>query len=72
MENLERITKTKEGHEVKNLRFKTLDNIIVGLVKDPIFGKENLHEGFVSCQWTKYGKPIRNNKGREEFILELS
>ena len=65
------ITKTVDGYLVKDLRYLTLDNIIVGLVKDPIYGNPHLRDGYISAQWNRYGKPIKLNKGRKELILNL-
>jgi hypothetical protein len=67
---LEHITETIEGYEVKNLRYKAVDNILVGLVKDKDYGKES-NNYFVSCVWTRQGKPIKLNKGRTELILKI-
>ncbi len=64
------ITLTVEGIPVKNLTWKPLDNIIVGLVKCP-YGKPDINDGFVSCQWSKYGKPLKLNRGRNELNLNL-
>ncbi len=69
---LNQITKTVNGYPVKNLRWLERDNIITGLVKCPLFGNNNLHEGFVSCQWSRHGKPLKINKGREDLKLLLS
>jgi len=71
-ELLPTITQTVEGYPVKDLRFLPLDNIIVGLVKDPMYGKPELREGYIAVQWNKYGKPIKLNKGRDELILKLN
>lgn len=70
-ETLKTITETIEGWKVKELRFLPLDNIIVGLVEDKQFGSPRLYDGFVSCQWTKQGKPLKFNKGRKELILKM-
>lgn len=70
-EFIENIKETVEGYPVKDLRWLPLDNIIVGLVKDPLYGKPTLRDGFVSAQWNKFGKPIKQNKGREELKLNL-
>jgi hypothetical protein len=61
-EYLNTITQTKSGIPVKNLRWLKTDNIIVGQVKDPLWGKENLYEGFISGQWTRRGIPINKIK----------
>jgi len=65
------IKKTNAGYLVKNLKWSKRDNIIIGQVLDPVFGKAELYDGFISVQWSKYGKPIKLNKGREDLILNL-
>ena len=65
------INQTNGGYPIKDLRWLPLDNIIVGLVKDPLYGKPELREGYVAVQWNRYGKPIKLNKGRNELILNL-
>ena len=70
--SFENIKTTIEGLEVKDLVWKPIDNIIVGMVKDPLLGKPELREGYVSCQWNKHGFPLNKNKGRDELILEVS
>ena len=52
---LDTIVETVEGYEVKELRYKKVDNILVGRVKCPVLGRENLHNGFVSCCWRVNG-----------------
>jgi hypothetical protein len=54
-EFLEQITTTIEGYEVKELRYKKLDNLIVGRVKCPVIGNPALHNGFVVCCWRPNG-----------------
>ena len=71
MENLNKITKTIEGYEVKDLRFLTVDNIIVGFVKCPIWGKPTRNNGFVTAQWRKNGTPIKSGKGRKDLNLMI-
>ena len=68
---LEKITETISGLEVKNLRYNSLDNIIVGQVKCPIFGKATLFEGYVCIQWNKNGFPIRKYKGFKDYKINL-
>jgi hypothetical protein len=70
-EDLNKITQTIEGDEVKNLIFKPLDNIIVGLVKCPILGKLHLHNGFISGQWLANGTPTNRIKGRKDLRLKI-
>lgn len=68
---LDTITKTVEGYPVKNLRWLVVDNIIVGQVKDPVWGREKLHDGFISGQWTRKGVPTNKIKGRKDLALEI-
>lgn len=70
-EYLNTITETTTGFEVKGLRWLPVDNIIVGLVKDPIWGGETLHEGFISGQWTRKGVPTNRIKGREDLRINV-
>lgn len=65
------ISKTAEGYPVKNLKWNQRDNIIVGMVKCPILGRENLHDGYVCVQWTKFGKPTNKWKGRIDLKISL-
>lgn len=67
---LNTITHTVEGYEVKSLRFIKMDNVIVGLVKCPIWGRDNLHNGFVSCKWRKNGSNLKD-KGRTDLNIKL-
>lgn len=71
-DKLKPITVTTEGYPIKNLRFLKLDNIIVGHVKCPLFGKPDLHDGYISCIWNTHGFPLKVNKGRNELRLNLS
>jgi hypothetical protein len=70
-EYLNTIKATVSQFEVKNLRWLPVDNIIVGLVKDPIWGRETLHDGFISGQWTRKGVPTNRIKGREDLKLQI-
>ena len=70
-EDLDKITETIEGYPVKDLRFKPIDNIIVGLVQCPIYGKPTLHEGYISGQWHKDGTPTNKIKGRNDLKLKI-
>ncbi len=62
---LDNITETIEGHEVKGLHYKPLDNIIVGFVYCQYVEK------MIVAQWNKQGKPLKLNKGRTELILKI-
>lgn len=65
------ITSTEAGYPIKDLKWNQRDNIFVGLVKDPLYGRPDLYDGFVSVQWNKQGKPLKVNKGRKELILPV-
>ena len=65
------ITQTIAGYDIKNLKWNTLDNIYVGLVKCPILGTDKLHEGYIVCQWRKNGFPTNRFKGREDLRLKI-
>ena len=69
---LEGIKMTNGGYLVKDLRYKSITNIIVGLVRDPIFGKEWLHDGYISIQWNRNGFPININKGRKDLKISIN
>ena len=71
-ELLQRITKTVSNAEVKNLRWLPTDNIIVGQVKDDIFGNPNVHDGFCSGMWNRLGIPVNRIKGRSELKLVMN
>lgn len=73
IEVLNSITKTVEGYEVKNLRYKPLDNIITGFVKCPIIGRENLHNGFVTCVWLTNGSTHSRYGGtkRKDLYIKI-
>lgn len=71
-EYLNTITETATGIPVRNLRFLKVDNIIVGQVKDPVWGKETLHEGYISGQWTRKGIPTNKIKGRDDLKLKIN
>lgn len=64
-EQLKNITETVEGFKVKNLVYKPLDNIIVGLVEDTYLNKT------YAVQWKKNGTPTNKFKGIKELILKM-
>ena len=70
MIDLNNITETVEGYPVKGLRWLPVDNIIVGLVKCPIWGNDKLHNGFVSCKWRKNGACVKD-KDRKDLKLKI-
>ena len=70
MDYINDITETIEGYPVKNLRWNQLENMIVGQVKDPIFGNPKLHDGYVTSKWRKNGSCLRE-KNRPEMKLKI-
>lgn len=64
-EQLKLITCTVEGFLVKNLVFKPLDNIIIGLVEDAFIRKT------YAVQWKKNGSPTNKFKGIKELYLKI-
>lgn len=73
MENLDKITQTKGGYPIKDLRYKKMDNLIVGLVQDPICGNPNLRDGYVTCVWRRNGKvEPRYGKGRDDLEIDIT
>jgi hypothetical protein len=67
------ITETVEGYPVKNLKWNELDNILVGMVKCPLFGRDNLHEGYVVMTWRKNGSLTSKYGGsnRKDLYLKI-
>ena len=65
------IEQTIEGYKVKNLKFDPVANIIVGLVLDPVCGRPELRQGWVSCCWTTRGKPTKKFGGINRPDLNL-
>lgn len=70
METLKHIQETIEGYPVKNLKWNEMDNIIVGMVKEP-YGNIKVHDGYVCVQWKRNGYPTNRNKGRKDLILKM-
>lgn len=67
------ITHTTEGYEVKDLVWKPTDNIIRGLVKDPVRGRESFNNGFVVATWRKNGSltPKYDGASRPDLYLKI-
>ncbi len=71
-ERLKTITETIEGYPIKDLKWKPIDSIITGLVKCPIMGREDRHEGYISFQWRSNGKPFKMiDRGRIDLTLNI-
>ncbi len=69
-EQLKHITETINGYKVKDLRWLPMDNIIVGMVLDPIWSNPKLHDGYVSCKWRKNGACVKE-KERTDLTLKM-
>ena len=67
MKNLAEVTTTKSGYAVKNLKWNSIANKIIGLVNDPIWSSPE--RPFVTATWHKNGKCV--NRTREELDLDL-
>jgi hypothetical protein len=72
IEIINTIKETIEGYPVKNLKWNQLDNILVGMVQCPLFGRDNLHDGYIVCQWRKNGSATNRFKGREDLKLKIT
>jgi hypothetical protein len=70
-QDLAEITETIEGYHVKDLRWLSRDNIIVGLVKCPYLGVPNLFEGYTSGMWKRNGIPTNKIRGHEHLTLKM-
>ena len=71
---LKHITETIEGYEVKDLIWLPMDNVIRGLVKCPLWGLDNLHNGFIVCTWRRNGSvmPRYGGNSRKDLYLKIS
>ncbi len=70
-EAISKLTHTVEGYEVKELVWKPTDNIIRGLVKCPVTGRDTLYNGFVVATWRKNGSVTIKYGGKERPDLYL-
>lgn len=71
LEQIKNITHTAEGYEVKDLAWKPVDNIIRGLVKCPVTGRDNFNNGFVVATWRKNGTLTAKYGGTNRTDLYL-
>lgn len=64
---LSKITHTKDGSQVKDLRWLPIDNVIVGFVFDSLLNK------FVTCTWRKQGSVTKKYGGetRKNHYLKM-
>ena len=68
MKNLSEVKTTQSGYAVKNLKFNSAVNKILGLVADPHWTHPD--RPFVTATWFKNGKCV--NRTRPELDLDLS
>lgn len=68
MKNLADVKTTKSGYAVRNLKFNSAVNKILGLVTDPLWTDE--HRPFITATWHRNGKCV--NRTRPELDLDLS
>ena len=73
IERIKNITETVEGYEVKELTWLERDGVIRGRVKDPVTGREDLHNGFVVATWRKNGSlmPRYGGNTRTDLYLKI-
>jgi hypothetical protein len=71
---LDTITETVEGYPIKDLVWKPTDNIIRGLVKCPVTGRESFNNGFVVATWRKNGSltPKYGGADRSDLYLKIN
>ena len=67
------IKQTIAGYPVKNILWKPNENIYTGQVKDPEWGKPNLHDGFITVTWRSNGAltPKFGGNSRKDLYLNL-
>lgn len=70
-EDLDSVTETVGNIKVKDLRWLKQDNIIVGLVQDPILGKAEINDGYIGGQWRRNGVTTNRLKDRPELNLQI-
>ena len=73
IERIKNITETVEGYEVKELVWLERDGVIRGRVKDPVTGRDDLHNGFVVATWRKNGSlmPRYGGNARTDLYLKI-
>jgi hypothetical protein len=70
LEKILKITETVDGIQVKELRFKPVDNIIIGFARDMITGQPN-KDYWVTCCWRLNGTLTPNYGGNSRRDLYL-
>jgi hypothetical protein len=72
MENLDKMIETLGGYPIKYFTYNKRDNIFTGRVQDPICGRPELHDGYVTVCWRTNGKvEPRYGKGREDLEINV-
>lgn len=72
MKNLDKITHTIGGYPIGEIRYKKQDNLFVGRVQDPICGRPELHNGYVTVVWRSNGKvEPRYGVGRDDLEIDI-
>ena len=71
-EKIALIKQTIDGSQVKDLKYKSVDNLIIGLVRDTLTGQPN-RDYWVRCCWRPNGSVIARYGGnsRKELYLDL-
>lgn len=63
------ITETVTGIEVKQVRWNSAVNLHLGFTRDPLWGKPDLHGGWVTCSWRKNGKCVNRTRPELDIII---
>lgn len=73
LEKILKITETVEGVQVKDLKYKPVDNILVGFAKDLITGQAN-KDYWVTCCWRLNGAltPSYGGSSRRDLYLDTN
>lgn len=68
------IVETIGNYDVKDLTWLKNDGVYRGLVKDPICGRESLHNGYIVLTWRRNGKVMSkwNFKDRTDLNLKIN
>lgn len=65
------ITKTTSNYPVKLINWNEQRNRYLGFVKDPIIGRPNINDGFVTNQWYKNGKCMDKTRPDLDLLIKL-
>lgn len=72
-DQLNNIKETVAGFPVKGLRWNPVETIFAGLVKCPVWGRPELHDGYIAVTWRKNGSLTNKFGGssRKDLYLNL-